>query len=72
MAADEDPIPGDGNPHPLPRHQNDNKHQPFFEDLQDLQDIEQANVDEWEAQPIIGALAAAVTTKFNASWPAGP
>ena len=49
MAADEDPIPGDGNPHPLPRHQNDNKHRPFFEDLQDVQDVEQANVDDdWE------------------------
>lgn len=48
--GDEDPIPEDGNPHPNP---NDNHMQhDFWEDVQDLNDVEQANLDEGWVPPI--------------------
>jgi hypothetical protein len=45
LPADEDPIPQDGNPHLLPEQQQNLQHD-FWENVQDLQDVEQANIDE--------------------------
>lgn len=39
LPADEDPIPQDGNPHPLPEQQQNLQHD-FWENVQDLQDVE--------------------------------
>jgi len=63
LPADEDPIPRDGIPHPLPGNQVDQPNE-FFEAVQDLEDIDQANADEgWE--PLLPNTAAAAAG-FNA------
>ena len=51
-AVDVDLVPPNGNPHPVNGHflQNQNQNQGWFDDLGDLDQVEQANIDEgWEA-----------------------
>jgi hypothetical protein len=58
MAGDEDPVPGNGNPHPVHLQQNVNNGNGnpilgFFEAVQDLDEVQQANVDHgWELPPL--------------------
>jgi hypothetical protein len=57
MAGDEDPIPGNGNPHlehPQQNAANDNGNQfpGLFEAVQDLDEVHQENVNQgWELPP---------------------
>jgi hypothetical protein len=57
MAGDEDPVPGNGNPHPVHPQQNDgngngNQVLGFFEAVQDLDEVHQENVNQgWELPP---------------------
>jgi hypothetical protein len=57
MAGDEDPIPGNGNPHPEHPQQNEdngngNQFPGIFEAVQDLDEVQQVNVDHgWELPP---------------------
>ena len=47
QAGDEDRIPVDGNPHPLSGQQDQlHQPQPVFDNLQDLGEMQQANMDE--------------------------
>jgi hypothetical protein len=49
LPGDEDHIPPNGNPHPGINQQTDVDHQGHFEDVGDLQDIQQANIDQgWQ------------------------
>jgi hypothetical protein len=49
LPGDEDLIPPNGNPHPGINQQMDVDHQGHFEDVGDLQDVQQANVDQgWQ------------------------
>jgi hypothetical protein len=57
MAGDEDPIPGNGNPHPEHPQQNEangngNQFPEIFEAVQDLDEVHQENVNQgWELPP---------------------
>ena len=53
LPADEDPVPDDGNPHPFPGVQPENQDD-FWENIQDLNDVEQANVDKGWQPPLSG------------------
>jgi hypothetical protein len=49
LPGDEDLIPPNGNPHPGINQQMDVDHQGHFEDVGDLQDVQQANIDQgWQ------------------------
>lgn len=70
MSADEDPVPVDGIPHPPPGHQQ-NLHHDFWDNVQDLQEVEQANVDEGWQQPELLPNAAAAA-QLNGNWEQWP
>jgi hypothetical protein len=49
LPGDEDPIPLNGNPHPGINQQMDVDHQEHFEDIGDLQEVQQGNLDQgWQ------------------------
>lgn len=70
MPADEDPVPEDGIPHPMPGHHQNLQHD-FWNNVQDLQEVEQANVDEGWQQPEIFPNAAAAAN-LNGEWQQWP
>jgi hypothetical protein len=49
VPGNEDPIPPNGNPHPVVNQKMDEDHQEHFEDVGDLQEVQQANLDQgWQ------------------------
>jgi hypothetical protein len=73
ILGDEDPIPEDGNPHPFPGPQLENQHNDYWENVQDLNDIEHANVDEgWEPPLLPNAAAAATGANLGNDWHVWP
>jgi len=72
IPGDEDSVPDDGNPHPFPGAQPENQND-FWENIQDLDDVEQANMDEgWEPPLVPNAAAAAAVANLGNGWPAWP
>jgi hypothetical protein len=74
VPGDEDPILGDGSPHPFPGNQPENQNQnDFWGNVQDLDDVEQANMDEgWEPLLPNAVAAAALAGPRNNGWPGWP
>jgi hypothetical protein len=49
LPGDKDPIPPNGKPHLVINQQMDEDHQGHFEDVGDLQEVQQANLDQgWQ------------------------
>jgi len=71
QAGDEDRIPVDGNPHPLSGQQDQlHQPQPVSDNLEDLDEMQQANMDEcWEP---IHLPDAAATANLNGVWQTWP
>jgi hypothetical protein len=73
IPGDEDPIPEDGNQHPFLGPRPENQHNDYWENVQDLNDIEQANVDEgWEPPLLPNAAAAATGANLGNDWHVWP
>jgi hypothetical protein len=72
IPSDEDPVPDDGNPHPFPGPQPENQND-YWDNVQELNDIEQANIDEGWAPPLFpNAAAVAAATNLENDWPVWP
>lgn len=71
LPADEDLVPQDGNPHPLPGQQQNLQHD-FWDNVQDLQEIEQANIVEGWQQPEFIPNAVAAAANLNKGWEQWP
>jgi hypothetical protein len=70
LPGDEDPVPEEGNPHPLPGVLPEQQNPDFWENLQDLDDVEQANIDEGWAPPVFpNAAAAMAINNDRPAWP---
>lgn len=71
LPGDEDPVPEEGNPHPLPGVLPDQQNPNFLDNLQDLDDVEQATIDEGWAPPVFPNAAAAAMAINNdrLAWP---
>jgi hypothetical protein len=58
IPSDEEPIPDDGNPHHFPGNHPENQNQDMFDNIQDLNEVQQANEDEGWVPPLLPNAAA--------------
>jgi hypothetical protein len=70
LLGDEEPIPPDGNLHPFPGNHANEAQQDWFDNVEDLAEVQQANLDEgWEPLVANAAPAAAVQNNDWEPWP---
>lgn len=70
IQSDEDIVPQGANPHPLPGEFNQD-HQDFSQNVQDIHEVDQANIDEgWVLPDQVPNAAAA--TNLHGGWPEWP